>query len=138
MHFVIFFEIAGLCRVGLQTLLNLKHLVVRFSDNRGLRKLLKTKCEDLRRRGGIKASFLMEIQRSLAAHENMTVARSEYTRGHVFAKFIRRNSRYALYHRYFTPFYKTDIKILQKDSGTKGDITSMQYISQYYSWIIYF
>jgi len=80
----------------------------------------------------------MEIQRSLAAHENMTVARSEYTRGHVFAKFIRRNSRYALYHRYFTPFYKTDIKILQKDSGTKGDITSMQYISQYYSWIIYF
>lgn len=65
--------------MGLQTLLNLKYLVVRFSDNRALRELLRTKCEDLQRRGGIKASFLMEIQESLAAHENMTVARPEYT-----------------------------------------------------------
>lgn len=78
-HFAIFFEIAVFHRVSMQTLLNLKHLVVRFSDNHGLRELLRTKCEDLQRRGGIKASFLMEIQRSLTAHGNMTVARPEYT-----------------------------------------------------------
>ncbi|TGZ47388.1 hypothetical protein DBV15_00013 [Temnothorax longispinosus] len=52
---------AGFCRVGLQTLLNLKHLVVRFSDNRGLRELLRTKCEDLRRRGGIKANIDIRV-----------------------------------------------------------------------------
>jgi len=67
--------------VGLQTLLNLKHLVVRFSDNRGLRE--RAAENEMRRSAaygdGIKASFLMEIQRSLAAHENMTVARLEYT-----------------------------------------------------------
>jgi len=83
MHFAIFFEIARFRRVGLQTLLNLKHLVVRFSDNRGLRERERAAENEMRRSaahgGGIKASFLMEIQRSLAAHENMTVTRLEYT-----------------------------------------------------------
>jgi len=50
----------------------------------------ENECEDLvRRRGGIKAGFLMEIQPSLATLENMTVARPEYAS---YAKFIRRNS----------------------------------------------
>lgn len=92
-HFAIFSEIARLRRVGLQTLLNLKHLVVRFSDNRGRRgrerELLRTRGSCAARRWNKGGFSHGNFQRTLATLENTTVARPEYAS---CAKFIRHNS----------------------------------------------